>query len=112
VEEGGGGILPPPSDAVFRGRMSDQHIRTGAWPSLGVHPSFRREDWLFDRVGHRDAVSGRCNAVLLDDRNPLNIVGLVDEDCATVARLPGDTIYAPDGLVKNLLPDLSAGPQP
>jgi hypothetical protein len=109
LDEGEGGILPSPSDAVLRGRMSDQHIRTGAWPSLGVHPSFRREDWPFDRVGHRDAGSRRCKAVLLDDRNPLKIVDVIDEDCATVAHLPGDTIYAPDGLVESFLPGLGTG---
>lgn len=108
LDDGGGASLPRPSDVLFRGRMSDHYIRTGAWPSLGVHSSFRRGDWPFDRVGHRDAISGRCKAVLLDDRNPLKIVDVVDEECAEVARLPGDTIYAPDWLVEDLLPGMSA----
>jgi hypothetical protein len=100
------GALPDPANAAFRGRMSDYYIRSGLWRTLGVHAKFRRELWPFDRVGHRDAVTGRCKIVLLDDRNPLKIKALVDDDCSTADRLPGDTIYAPDWLMKSLLPGL------
>jgi hypothetical protein len=92
--------------------MSDQYVRTGEWPSLGVHPSFDRADWPFDKLGHKDAVTGRCKAVLLDDRNPLKMLGIVDLDCALAESLPGDAIYAPDSLVKNFLPDLDARENP
>jgi hypothetical protein len=100
------GPLPEPSAADFRGRMSDTHIRSGRWPVLGVHPAFARADWPFDAVGHRDAVTGRCKEVRLDDRRPLRMLGIVDVDCDVAARLPGDTIYSPDWLEEDLLPEL------
>lgn len=103
------GALPGPETAAFRGRMSDVHIRSGRWPSRGVHSSFDRTEWPFDRLGHRDASTGRCKAVVLDDRNPLTMVDVIDVSCEEAAQLPGDTIYAPDWLDEDLLPRLSAG---
>ena len=109
VENAEGGMpleLPAPHSADYRGRFADEPLRTGAWPVLGVHPSFRREDWPFDKVAHQDRLSGRCLVVRLDDRNPLKITGMDPVDCGSVAGWPSDAIDSPYLFAREVLPAL------
>jgi hypothetical protein len=99
-------LLPHPSNASFRGRFSDHLLRTGEWPSHGVHPQFSRVDWPFDRVGHRDSITGACRVIHLDDRNPLKMVGNRIVPCTDVGDLPSDAIESPILFVREILPTL------
>ncbi|NYJ08570.1 hypothetical protein [Petropleomorpha daqingensis] len=86
--------LPDPASASFRGRFADRALRDGVWSSMGVHPGFRREQWPFDRILHREFITGRCTLIALDDRNPLKMIGSEPVECDTATGLPSDTLYA------------------
>ena len=98
--------LPEPHDASYRGRFADQPLRTGEWPVLGIHPDFKREEWPFDEVVHRDAITGACQIVRLDDKNPLRMLEFVPVDCSAVAGWPSDDLDSPYLFVKEVLPRL------
>lgn len=100
------GSLPKSGNALFKGRFSDYMLRTGEWPSLGVHPRFHREQWPFDRLLHRDAITGRCTVISLDDRDPTKEVGAVDVDCSMVTDLPEDGIRDPVVFMERTLPQI------
>ncbi|MBO9556438.1 hypothetical protein [Cellulomonas sp.] len=88
--------LPDPADAVARARMSGLRMIEGSWPTLGVHPDFRRDDWTFDEVAWRPYGGRQWVAIRLDDRNVLDEVGRreIDDDEALMlpsGDLEGDT---------------------
>ena len=90
---GGEFALPEPSEAVARGKMSALPMVTGEWPTLGVHPDFRREEWPFREVAWWDRrEGGQWMALELDDKNPLQQIGQRDISAAEAATLPSDDL--------------------
>lgn len=59
-----------------------------------MHPGFRREEWTFDRILHREHITGRCLLIQLDDRNPLKMIASEPVDCEAAAGLSTDTLHA------------------
>jgi hypothetical protein len=99
-------LLPSPAHADYRGRFSDHCLRTGEWPALGVHPEFVRDAWPFGEVLHREHLTGRCELVRLDDRNPLKMVGFERIDCDRGGSLPSDSLESPYLFMTETLPGL------
>jgi hypothetical protein len=87
-----------PEDAVSVERFGDLGLIERAWPVLGAHPRWRREEWPMPAFRGEDVVSGAIFRVVYDDDDPGELLERRRVDPVEAKGLPIDGLTGAEGV--------------